>query len=916
MKKLSFRLMALLLILCITGMGAITIGYAIFTGYRLVEDGLSQTEQTAVLEAEKISGRLKIAAARVSVLAADISVLAQDENFSPVRLLAAHLAENPQYTDMYIGYPDGRADFASGWIPDYEGGWAAYKQEWYSGAERSPERPFVTTPCIDSRTGRLTMTVARAIVTPQGLRGVAAADMLPDVLEEAVSRARVMEGSYTFLADREGNILAHTDQAYRPRPDGSFANLRQIAGGVCSGLLTVPSGIAALSRSFDGIMRYYIAAPVGETGWRLYTALPASLIREPVYRQVTVTAAVFSLVLLLTALLIYIMEKRLKNTAREAASESQMKSVFLVNMSHEIRTPLNGIIGFTGFALDSGETSVKTREYLGKIKICALGLLDVINNILDISKIESGRAELESIPFSLREILNHCETINNVQAVEKGLQLRFDAAALKRKLVGDPVKLRQALLNLLSNAIKFTDTGFVSLRVIAQEGEEDDQTGLALTFEVKDTGIGMNREQVGKIFTPFVQADGSITRRYGGTGLGLAITRDLVALMGGELKVESMPGVGSKFSFTLEFPLSEQADRTYEGGEAVIQKPLFQGDVLVCEDNRLNQEVIFEHLRQVGLGVTMAENGAAGLAAVRERMKSGSPFSLILMDIYMPVLDGLSAVRELTAMGVETPVVAMTANVMSDQVALYARQGIAAHIGKPFTARELWTCLLKFLVPVGAAAGEEASGWNVEQQINPYIVNRETGLKMAAGNQQLYQRLLGDFLKNNRGFYRELGEALDAGNATGARRMVHTLKNVSGLIGAGRLRLAASALEKSLAEGRADCGREQMRALETALNEVLEELSPLGKKEEGGNGEGEEGGELVLEKALALAVRLEPMLRMADAASLDLLEEIKEVFAPLGESGKKLIRQIDDYEFEAAWQTLGEIQKKLESGNG
>nr|AGS54030.1 PAS/PAC sensor hybrid histidine kinase [uncultured bacterium contig00048] len=384
-----------------------------------------------------------------------------------------------------------------------------------------------------------------------------------------------------------------------------------------------------------------------------------------------------------------------------AESANQAKTIFLANMSHEIRTPLNSIIGFSELALDDDITP-KTGNYLSKILSNGEWLLQIVNDILDISKIEAGKMELERVPFDLHDIFTHCHAAIVPKAQAKGIELYcYAEPALGKKLLGDPVRLRQTLINILSNAVKFTNIG--TAKLLASIVASDDKTA-TIYFEVKDSGIGMTKDQIARIFDPFIQADGSITRKYGGTGLGLSITKNFIEMMGGQLRVESEPGIGSKFSFEIKFDTINDVSETENPKDelvAEIEKPHFEGEILVCEDNEMNQQVICEHLKRVGLTPVVAVNGQEGVDAVVQRLKSGEkPFDLIFMDIHMPVMDGLEASVEIVEMGCRTPIVAMTANIMANDLELYRRNGIADHLGKPFTTQELWRCLLKYIKPV------------------------------------------------------------------------------------------------------------------------------------------------------------------------------------------------------------------------
>jgi PAS domain S-box-containing protein len=290
-------------------------------------------------------------------------------------------------------------------------------------------------------------------------------------------------------------------------------------------------------------------------------------------------------------------------TMEEAAlAASRSKSVFLANMSHEIRTPMNSIIGFAELSMDD-QIPAKAREYIGKLLENAEGLLRIINDILDISKVESGKMELENIPFVLHDLFTSCRMLIMPKADEKGIKLHFYAEpSVGMMPLGDPTRLRQVLVNLLSNAVKFTNTGIVKL--CAAVNDRTDKT-VTIHFTIKDSGIGMTPEQIEKIFEPFAQAETGTTRKYGGTGLGLAITKNIIELMGGKLFVESTPGIGSKFSFDLTFNtirINKEEEVFIKKPQLDdIEKPVFEGEVLLCEDNVMNQQVICEHLSRIGL---------------------------------------------------------------------------------------------------------------------------------------------------------------------------------------------------------------------------------------------------------------------------------------------------------------------------
>jgi signal transduction histidine kinase/CheY-like chemotaxis protein len=500
-------------------------------------------------------------------------------------------------------------------------------------------------------------------------------------------------------------------------------------------------------------------------------------------------------------------QDELREARDSAEAANHAKTVFLANMSHEIRTPMNSIIGFSELAMDD-EISPNTREYLYKIMESAEGLLQIINDILDISKVESGKMELEHIPFDLHEILGYCQTVIVSKAVKKGIHVYFYAEpSIGKKLLGDPTRLRQILINLLTNAVKFTNTGTVKLSSTVKESTEDTVT---LYFEIKDSGIGMTQEQVSKVNEPFVQGDSSMTRKYGGTGLGLPITKNLIEMMGGNMDIESSPGIGSKFSFTLKFDTSQETDESLEQKAALekIEKPSFEGEVLICEDNAMNQRVICEYLSRVGLKPIIAGNGKEGLDMVRERMEKGfKPFDLIFMDIHMPVMDGLEAASIINKLQTGTPIVAMTANILSTDKELYKRNGMPDYLGKPFTSQILWRCLLKYFKPVKKETVQENT-----------IDEEELAV------QRIFQL---SFVKENQKRFDEIADALKANDFILAHRLAHALKANAGQIGKTRLQSAAADIEQTIKNGEKKVTEEQLKTLETEMNIVLKELAPL-----------------------------------------------------------------------------------------
>jgi len=579
---------------------------------------------------------------------------------------------------------------------------------------------------------------------------------------------------------------------------------------------------------------------------------------------------------------------RHKEIEAELRRASAAKTEFIANMSHETRTPMNSIVGFSELALEH-ESSPKTRAYLQKIIENAHWLLHIINDILDISKIESGKIELENVPFDLGELFEQCKSTVYPKAKEKCINLSFYADPLTddKLMIGDPYRLRQVLVNLISNAIKFTDNGFVKVTSSVVNKTENSQTILC---EISDSGIGMTHDQIYRIFEPFMQADSSITRKYGGTGLGVPIVKGILDAMGGRLTIESTPGVGSTFSFELTFLTTDLTKVSAEQHTlANLEKPHFSGEILVCEDNEMNQLVISEHLRRIGLSYVIAENGQEGVNIVRNRLESGKKaFDLILMDVHMPVMDGIEAAEKIIEMAVPTPIVAITANVMSDDIEIYSKAGMIDCIGKPFMSQELWRCLLKYLDTVEAPQA-------------PALLDT----KHAGADDEFTQLLIKSFVKDNKNILNKIVDNIKSGEMLSAHRMVHTLKSSAGLIGRTRLQSAAAEIEALLKNDPEKVSEASLHILEMELSSVLDELVPTQAdiSHQADDYNEQKDSLLNMDELRELVSQLEAKLKIRSAESLSLLPNIRKL-----PEARKLAELITDYDFKPALEELSKLK--------
>jgi signal transduction histidine kinase/CheY-like chemotaxis protein len=398
-------------------------------------------------------------------------------------------------------------------------------------------------------------------------------------------------------------------------------------------------------------------------------------------------------------------DEKLKEAKTAAEEASRVKSEFLANMSHEIRTPLNGVLGMAAL-LHQSELTERQTKMVKTIEESGDELLDILNGILDLSRIESGRIELEEAPFDLDELLRRAAALFGPQAHEKGVEFRIDASPqAKGVFIGDGTRVRQVLYNLLSNAVKFTQKGEVTASADVVRRSEKAGSSLELVLTVRDTGIGVPADKLERIFHPFTQADGTTTRKFGGAGLGLTIASHLAELLGGSIVVRSDVDVGSTFTARLRVAPPPAADAAPELEEpsSIEAGPARPLRVLVAEDNATNQLVLQGLLAACGAEATVVDNGLKALEAW-----AAQKFDLILLDIQMPVMDGVAAAREIRELEsrfgrARTPIVAASANAMTHQVESYLAAGMDGHLAKPIRPAAMVDALQRFAAPQAAS---------------------------------------------------------------------------------------------------------------------------------------------------------------------------------------------------------------------
>jgi signal transduction histidine kinase/ActR/RegA family two-component response regulator len=644
--------------------------------------------------------------------------------------------------------------------------------------------------------------------------------------ELAVAGARELAGAKWDL--RPFIFADRTYQGFALRLNDTAGML----GGMLGGLVAAdsPPALAALPRCLEG---------AGQMAWRAVQLQQLAAEMETHIRHLQAeheTLAVAHTEAMASA--IEEQERRLREERERLAMEracaateaaNRAKSQFLAHMSHEIRTPLNAILGFTELLRQGGnrEDEAERQEYLDTIYNSSIHLLELINDILDLSKIEAGQMRIERLACSPSEIIASVMSALRVRAQQKGL--RFECqwrGMLPATIETDPLRVKQLLLNLLGNALKFTSHGEVRL-VVSSAGTPD--TPL-LCLEVSDTGIGIAPDKLKGVFDAFVQGDNSVTREYGGTGLGLAISRSIARELGGDITVRSELGKGSCFTATIGtgplagIPLvsfTSEAMLPKSSPQAVARPMLPPARILIVEDGATNRKLLRLILQRAGATVSLAENGEIGL-----RMALQQPFDVILMDMQMPVMDGYTATRRLRERDVQTPIIALTAHAMGGDEAKCLQAGCSNYLSKPVETDRLLRCLTEYLSP--SPSSEDRAPATSSDGVPPLSPGGTPVMSSLPIDDPDFREIVVEFVGRLETQLKAMQEALATGDLDALARLAHWLKGSGGTAGFDDFTDPARRLEQLARQKQVEQAREQFTAIRLLASRIV---VPAGSKE-------------------------------------------------------------------------------------
>ena len=591
------------------------------------------------------------------------------------------------FVDVY-GFIHGEMIFGTEW--EIEDSYVPQQRPWYQLAVRSQNADY-TAPYTDSETGITVISLAQELYGKNGeYYGILVLDINLSWLMSYAEKLQFVNGGYAMIINQYLYTVIH------PNENFIGLNLQDLSGSYddISEKLRVNHFVTAERIKDTNGLKAIAFYKQLYNGWYVGVVMPESSYFADLYKNIMLLSALGLILSIILSSILF----RLSADKIKSEEESKAKSTFLTMMSHEMRTPMNAIIGMTNIA-EASDDLEKKNYALGKIKDASSHLLGVINNILDMSKIEADKLELSLEAFNFREMIEKIVNMINFRIVEKSQKLNVDIdLSIPNVLICDDQRLSQIVINLLTNAVKFTPEGG-TIGLCAKLLKEE-AGACEIEFTISDTGVGISEEQQSRIFNPFEQAENSTTRKFGGTGLGLSLTKRIVELMGGSISVSSALSKGSTFTFTVAFNKpQDNIDGNTDNNESMVTQIDFSGyHILIAEDVEINREIVAALLEQTLIKIDFAENGAV---AVQMFTETPDKYNIIFMDIQMPEMDGLEATRTIRTLdnkiAKNIPIIAMTANVFKEDVDNCINAGMNHHIGKPLDFNVVLSVLRKYL---------------------------------------------------------------------------------------------------------------------------------------------------------------------------------------------------------------------------
>ena len=682
-RSVAALVLVFLLTIAVTGLGAYQL-------YKSTKESIHLQGRVNAVQSAKDYDSYLIVRKNTVILAAHVVDEMIKEGRSNEEILEYLTAESQSikvsidmdYTGLY-GWINGEYLDGVGWVPDAD--YVATERPWYveTAADAGEDEGHVTfvSPYLDEQTETVLTTMAKVLVDGES---VIALDVTLSRIEEITKEvAYQTPGSICIVLDDTGQVIAHSDNAELGK---NYLEETDTLGAAIARKLFKYGG-----KEFEveyGGKSYIVFTEAIEGNWKSLSVIDTKYFYKPL--EIILLLSILFVVLEAAVFIAVLKNQSEKNlavaSAREAESASLAKTRFLSRMSHEIRTPINAIIGLDNIALRDETISQHTRDELTKIGSSAKHLLSIVNDILDMSRIESGRMELKEEAFSFTELIEQICIMVGGQCDEKGLSFVCDRKGeFDEYYVGDNLKLKQSIINILGNSVKFTDPpGEITFGI---EQTSCDDSNATLRFTMKDTGIGMDEDYLPRIFDAFSQEDTDNTSRYGGSGLGMAITKSFIEMMGGDISVESRKGAGTTFVVTVTLGRTDGGPVTdSEEGDAPDAGGTLEGKhVLIAEDQEMNAEILTDLLELEGISSEWARNGRLAVAMFEDSEEGH--YDAILMDVRMPVMDGLDATREIRKLdrpdAAEIPVIALTANAFEEDVKDCLDAGMNVHLSKP-----------------------------------------------------------------------------------------------------------------------------------------------------------------------------------------------------------------------------------------